>query len=374
MAPNMSRSEEIDIFLKQIGWGDAERRPLPGDASTRRYVRLAHGPNTAMLLDQPQGAETAACPPDAAEETRLKLGYNAVARLAGPDTRQFAAVAAELNAKGLSAPKVLAADYARGLLLTEDLGDARFADIIRDGEPEEPLYAEAVGVLANLHAHTAPMEMLHAKGVSAFLLRYDRLALLTEVELLPEWFFPVAGGAACSDEARKAYRAAWSKTLDGLSALPPVLTLRDYHAENLMWLPDRKGVARVGLLDFQDALAGPPAYDLISLLEDARRDVSPTLANAMIAHYVALRRDQDRSFDEMALRQDAAILAAQRNAKIIGIFARLWRRDGKPRYLSFLPRMWRYMAADLAHPAMNELRSWFNAYVPQSWRGAIEPK
>jgi hypothetical protein len=370
----MPRTKEIDAFLDAVGWGDAERRPLPGDASTRRYVRLVHGPNVAMLLDQPQGAETAACPPDASDETRLKLGYNAIARLAGPDTRQFAAIAAELNAMGLSAPKILAADYPKGLLLTEDLGDARFADIIRDGEPEAPLYAAAVETLVELHANSAPFELNGAKDVAAHLLPYDRLALTAEVELLPEWFFPVASGAACPPGARESYRNAWAQVLTGLSALPPVMTLRDYHAENLMWLPHRDGVARVGLLDFQDALAGSPAYDLISLLEDARRDVAPELAEAMTAHYVARRRARERNFDEAALRQDAAILAAQRNAKIIGIFARLWKRDGKPRYLNFLPRMWGYMRRDLAHPAMAELRRWFDAHVPESWRGTIEPK
>jgi N-acetylmuramate 1-kinase len=369
----MPRNAEIDAFLESVGWSDAERRPLPGDASTRRYVRLVHGPNVAMLLDQPQGAETAACPPDADEATRLKLGYNAVARLAGPDTRQFAAVAAELNAIGLSAPRLLAADYGRGLLLTEDLGDARFADIIREGADERPLYAAAVETLVRLHAHPAPKAMTQAKGVAANLLPYDRLAMMAEVELLPEWFFPVASGSACPSAARDSYRAAWAQVLTGLASLPPVMTLRDYHAENLMWLPDRDGAARVGLLDFQDALAGSPAYDLISLLEDARRDVSPDLAEAMTADYVSLRRARDPSFDERALRQDVAILAAQRNAKIIGIFARLWRRDGKPRYLSFLPRMWGYMQRDLAHPAMADLKHWFDANVPQGWRGAIEP-
>jgi hypothetical protein len=370
----MTRALEIDQFLESVGWADAQRNPIPGDASTRRYVRLVHGPNAAILLDQPQGAETAACPPDADEAARLKLGYNAVARLAGADTRQFAAVAAEMNAIGLSAPKLLAAEYPKGLLLIEDLGDARFADIIREGEPEGPLYAAAVHALAHLHAHQAPKRMTRANGIEANLLPYDRLAMMVEVELLPEWFFPVAGGVPCDPSARESYRQAWAQVLSGLSAAPPVLTLRDYHAENLMWMPEREGVARVGMLDFQDALAGSPAYDLVSLVEDARRDVSPELAEAATAHYIALRRAQDKNFDEAALRQDAAILAAQRNAKIIGIFARLWRRDGKPRYLNFLPRMWGYMARDLAHPAMQELKRWFDAHVPEAWRGAIEPK
>jgi hypothetical protein len=370
----MPRAAEIDHFLKSVGWGDAERRPLPGDASTRRYFRMVHGPNTAMLLDQPQGAESSACPPDADEATRQSLGYNAIARLAGPDTRQFAAIAAELNALGLSAPRILAAEYEKGLLLTEDLGDARFADIIRDGEPETPLYAAAIEALAELHRHPAPRVMRNAQGVTAHLLPYDGLAMMAEVELLPEWFFPVAGGVDCTASARDAYRAAWAETLRGLSAQPPVMTLRDFHAENLMWLPERQGVARVGLLDFQDALAGSPAYDLISLLEDARRDVSPALAEMMAAHYVTLRKTRDAAFDEAQLRQDAAILAAQRNAKIIGIFARLWKRDGKTRYLGFLPRMWGYMERDLAHPAMAELKRWFDAHVPLGWRGALEPK
>jgi N-acetylmuramate 1-kinase len=369
----MPRNAQISAFLDSTGWRDAERRPLPGDASTRRYVRLVRGPNTAMLLDQPQGAETSACPPDADDATRLKLGYNAVARLAGPDTRQFAAVAAELNAYGLSAPRLLAADYGHGLLLTEDLGDARFADIIRDGAPEQPLYAAAIEVLAELHRSPAPKILRQAGGVAANLLAYDVLAMSAELDLLPEWFFPVASGQACPKSARAAYREAWGGVLRAGSALAPVMTLRDYHAENLMWLPEREGVQRVGLLDFQDALAGSPAYDLISLLEDARRDVAPELAASMTDHYVALRKRQTPSFDEAALRQDAAILAAQRNAKIIGIFARLWRRDGKPRYLSFLPRMWGYMERDLAHPALTGVRHWFDAHVPQGWRGAISP-
>lgn len=369
----MPRTQEIDAFLDHVGWADAERRPMPGDASTRRYIRLVHGPNAAMLLDQPQGAETAACPPDADEATRLKLGYNAVARLAGPNTRQFTAVAGALSGAGFSAPKVLAAHHARGLLLIEDLGDARYADIIAAGDAETPLYEAAVEVLARLHDLPAPQTM-PVEGGHAHLLPYDRLAMMAETELLPDWFFPAATGAPCPPAAREAYTRSWAAALASLSDLPPVLTHRDYHAENLMWLPDREGVARVGLLDFQDALAGPAAYDLVSLLEDARRDVSPELAEAMMTHYERLRARGGARFDTRAVRQDAAILAAQRNAKIIGIFARLWRRDGKPKYLGFLPRVWGYMARDLAHPAMAGLRGWFDAHIPPERRGAIEPK
>jgi aminoglycoside/choline kinase family phosphotransferase len=216
--------------------------------------------------------------------------------------------------------------------------------------------------------------MRQAQGVSAHLLAYDALAMAAEVDLLPEWFMPVASGKTCPEPVRAAYRDAWAGVLQGGGSFAPVLTLRDYHAENLMWLPEREGVRRVGLLDFQDALAGSPAYDLVSLLEDARRDVAPDLAAAMTDYYVDLRQRQSPGFDGAALRRDAAILAAQRNAKIIGIFARLWRRDGKPRYLSFLPRMWGYMARDLAHPALAPVRHWFDANIPHGWRGEIAPE
>ena len=333
----MPRLTEIANFLNSAGWGDAQRLPLPGDASTRTYTRLRHGPNTAMLLNQPQSAESSACPPDASPADRERLGYNAVARLAGADTRQFAAVAAELGMRGLSAPRLLAADHSRGLLLIEDLGDARFADIIRDGADERDLYAHAVDVLLELHRHPAPKVMRAAPGIAAPLLAYDGHAMMAEVALLPDWFMPVASGAECPASARQSYLAAWGQVLSQLEEAAPVLILRDYHAENLMWLPDRQGPARVGLLDFQDALAGAPAYDLISLLEDARRDVAPALASAMLEAYCKARTARDGDFSEKAFRQEAAVLAAQRNAKIIGIFARLWKRDGKPRYLGFLP-------------------------------------
>jgi hypothetical protein len=367
----MPRTKEIEGFLHAVGWGDADKAPMAGDASTRRYVRLRHGPNTAILMDQPQGSESAVCPPAATPEERARLGYNAVARLAGANTQQFVAIAEELRARSLSAPKILAHDFDRGFVLLEDLGDARFADIIAQGAPERPLYEAAIDVLAHLHRAPAPVLMTGSAGREAHLLEYDAPAMLAEVALLTDWFVPAASGAPCPEAAAQEYQALWVEALRRLSGDDPVLTLRDYHAENLMWLPDRSGPARVGLLDFQDALAGLPAYDLISLLEDARRDVTPELASAMMDRYVAIRRNEGRPFDERAFRQDAAILAAQRNAKIIGIFARLWRRDGKPKYLGYLPRMWGYMERDLVHPAMADLRAWMGRIVPQRLRGAI---
>jgi aminoglycoside/choline kinase family phosphotransferase len=367
----MTRAAEIDAFLSRVGWAHAAREPLLGDASTRRYIRLAHGANTAMLMDQPQGAETKACPPNASQAERMASGYNAVARLAGPDTGQFAGVAQRLLDMGLSAPRILAQDYPAGLLLIEDLGEARFADIILDGAPELPLYEAAIDTLAALHRHPAP-DILPVPGAAqTHLLAYDTLAMRAEVALLTEWFFLAATGKPVQELAGREYLALWDDLLGKVRIGQPVMTLRDYHAENLMWLPERLGVARVGLLDFQDALAGPAAYDVISLLEDARRDVSPELAEAMMRRYERQRQDADARFDAGRFREEAAILSAQRNCKIIGIFARLWRRDSKPRYLAYLPRMWRYLQSDLAHPALSPIRGWFDTHVPQEWRGQL---
>jgi aminoglycoside/choline kinase family phosphotransferase len=203
------------------------------------------------------------------------------------------------------------------------------------------------------------------------LLAYDALAMLAEVRLLIDWFYPAAMGASISATAQDEFVEAWRHALAQLRVDKPVVVLRDYHAENLMWLPGKSGAARAGLLDFQDALAGSPAYDLISLTEDARREVSPALADAMTARYVGLRKAADAQFDEESFRFAAALLAAQRNTKIVGIFARLWKRDGKPRYTQYLPRMWRYLERDLSHGALKDLKAWFDKHIPQSSRGTL---
>jgi aminoglycoside/choline kinase family phosphotransferase len=195
--------------------------------------------------------------------------------------------------------------------------------------------------------------------------------MLAEVRLLIDWFYPAAAGVTISVAAQDEFIEAWRDALSLLKVDKPVVVLRDYHAENLMWLETKNGVARAGMLDFQDALAGSPAYDLISLTEDARREVSPDLADAMTARYVRLRKASDGQFDEEAFRFAAALLAAQRNTKIVGIFARLWKRDGKPRYTNYLPRMWRYLERDLSHGALRNLKAWFDKHIPQSYRGTL---
>jgi N-acetylmuramate 1-kinase len=371
MTQDQTRHAPMMAFIDQAGWRGAELRPLAGDASTRRYVRLVRGSHSAMLMDQPRGVETLACPPGASEDERRQLGYNAMARLAGPDCRPFAALSDFLRRQNLSAPDIIAQDYENGFLLIEDLGDGRFADLILSGHNERPLYETAIDVLAELHQVRAPETLPVPGGGAVSLLRYDAVAMEAEVHLLTQWFYPAATGRVIESDALGAFGDAWRKALARLPARDPVVVLRDFHAENLMWLEHRSGVSRAGLLDFQDALAGSPAYDIISLTEDARRDVGIELADAMTRRYIDRRRSSSSQFDEEGFRFAAALLAAQRNTKIVGIFARLWKRDGKPRYTGFLPRMWGYLERDLSHPALGELKIWFDRHIPREYRGTL---
>ena len=359
------RAEAMDTFLAGAGWGAASRAPLPGDASTRRYVRLSLNGRPAMLMDQPPGAETPAAPSNATPEERQALGYNAVARLAGADCGRFIAAANYLRRQGLSAPQIIAADPRQGFVIIEDLGDALFADVVNDGNELE-LYRAAADVLAALHANRAPALLPPDKDLHA----YDETALSAEIDLLTQWFMPVALGRPARDDEIAEHRALWRAALAGALKPDSVFVHRDYHAQNLLWLPSRDGLARVGLIDFQDAVAGPKAYDLISLVEDARRDVAPELAEATTVHYLGAMRAQGTPLDEAAYRGQMAVMAAQRNAKIAGIFARLYKRDGKARYLSYLPRVWNYLNRDLEHPAMADLKTWYDRTIPREARGA----
>ena len=359
----MTREEERRDFLAASGWGKAVVTPLPGDASTRRYFRLADGTRGALLMDQPQGAETPTAPPDANADARRALGYNAVARLAGADVGRFAEVARYLKNRGLSAPEIYAADTARGFLIIEDLGDGLFADVVPQGGDEAALYSNAVEVLAKLHAEPAPQAM---GGKPLF--SYDDVALLAETDVLTEWYLPYALGRAATAEEIAEHRALWQAALGGIAASPPVFIHRDYHAQNLLWLPQRAGAARTGLIDFQDAVAGSKAYDLVSLLEDARRDVDPAVGHAALRHYLDTMSAQGTPLDEAAMAAEMAAMAAQRNAKIVGIFARLHRRDGKPRYLALLPRVWGHLTRDLSHPSLAPLRAWYDRTIPLETR------
>jgi hypothetical protein len=313
-------------------------------------------------------------PPEPSETSGSALGrvrasgYSAAARLA-IDCRPFVALARHLTAHGFSAPTIYAEDLERGLLLLEDFGDDLFVRLLAraDAKREEELYTASVDLLLALHAE-APPDALALPGGGSYALRaYDGPIYQVEADLLIEWFLPAVLGRALTETERADYREAWRRVLPLSEAMPRVLTLRDYHAGNLMWLAGREGVRRVGLLDFQDGLIGSPAYDLVSLLQDARRDVAPTLEAAMLARYLTHARARN-GFDESAFRSAYAVLGAQRNAKIVGIFTRLSRRDGKPTYLSYLPRVWRALSADLAHENLAPLRAWFARMVPEHAR------
>ncbi|MEL7028327.1 MAG: phosphotransferase [Pseudomonadota bacterium] len=359
------RSDAERSFLIEAGWGEAQIAPLAGDASTRSYRRLRLGDRRAVLMDAPPSAETAPCPPGASVEERRRLGYNALARLAGAKLDAFVCIDSELRAAGLSAPEVYAADPETGFALLEDLGDALFSRAIPAGADEASLYGAAVDALAAIHGRRPPIEII-CNGAKHRLLDYDEAALTAEIELLPEWYWPHAVGTPASADAKAEFLAAWSAPLASLVGGAGALVLRDYHADNLIWLPDRSGPARAGLLDFQDAVIGHPAYDLVSLLQDVRREVSPALEAAMLARYVAARRERDAMFDEDAFRAAYAVLGAQRNTKIVGIFARLANRDGKRAYLDYMPRARALLTANLSHPALAPVRGWIDRNAPEA--------
>jgi len=352
------REAAIEAFLADAGWGGARREALAGDASTRRYERLTRDGGSAVLMDAPPAAETPACPPDAGPEQRARLGYNAEARLAGPDVAAFAGLAAHLRGLGLSAPEIVSADLDAGLLLLEDLGDAVFARRMAASEDERRLYAAAVETLAALH-DAAPPERVSFEGRNWPLLAYDDVAALAETELLLDWYLPHRG-TGIGERARGEWRSVWRDAVLA-AGTGDVLTLRDYHAENLLWLPRREGGARVGLLDFQDALIGHAAYDLVSLAEDARRDVAAPAQADIVARYLAEAAPADRAGFEAGY----AVWGAQRNAKILGIFVRLAKRDGKTRYLDLLPRVEAYFRGDLAHDALAPVGGWLRRHAPE---------
>ena len=278
-----------------------------------------------------------------------------MARLAGPNLNAFTAVASALRGAGLSAPNIFAADAEHGFAIIEDLGDDLYARAIPAGAPEIELYQSAIDALVTLRARapTPPASEQYT------MLAYDRLAMETEVSLLIDWYWAFRKGDKPTDDQRTDYLGGWREALESLPP-PSLIVLRDYHAENLLWLPDRKATDRVGVIDFQDGLVGNPAYDLVSLLEDARRDVAPELSAAMIARY-SDRAKAFNDFDEASFRRDYAILGAQRNAKILGIFARLIMRDGKKRYEQFFPRVEAHFRGDLTHPELKPVAAFMRA-------------
>ncbi|HXV00427.1 MAG TPA: phosphotransferase [Caulobacteraceae bacterium] len=351
-------------FLDEAGLGGARREILAGDASTRRYERLHRAEGTSLIfMDQPPAAETRPCPPDASPSERAALGYNALARLAAGRVEAFVACAAWLNGQGLSAPAVIHARPSDGFAVLEDLGDDLFARLAESGADEAQLYDAAIDALVDLH-RAAPPAVLRADGVDWPLLTYDDLALKTGGDLLPQWLPKFAPGMVVDEAALARWEAVWAPVRARGEAGASVFCHRDYHAENLIWLPRRSGPARVGMLDFQDALKAHPAWDLSMLLHDARYDVSAEREKAALERYFALHPEVDR--DEFLA--DFHALGALNVARIIGLFARLVVRDSKPRYGAFMPRLWRYLDRCLEAPAPAGLGEWLEAYVPASVR------
>ena len=355
----MSRDNDIADFLNASGWGEALRSVVPGDASARRYERLTLGSQRAVLMDAPRGAETPVEPDGASAADRAALGYNALARLAGPEPAAFVCIADALTMRGFSAPKILARDLDAGFLLLEDLGDDLFARVIKDDpSKEEALYTAAVDTLAAIYRSSFPAAL--TSGDAHWRLRdYDSAAMQAEVDLLLDWYAADVG-ASITPAAKAEWAEIWAALFGHLGAHPKGLALRDFHAENIFWLPEREATARVGLIDFQDGLMAHPAYDLVSLLEDARRDVRDDIRAPLI----------DRFCEKAGLKNDSAfqtayaVMGAQRNAKILGIFVRLAKRDGKPQYRRLIPRVQKLFLNDIKGGVFERLRVWLAAHLP----------
>jgi aminoglycoside/choline kinase family phosphotransferase len=361
---NPEREATKARFLAEHGLAAARREPLAGDASTRSYARLyPAGAAPLILMDQPPVLETPICPPAASDSERVALGYNAAARLAAGSIAAFVTTAAYLRDHGLSAPKIVAFDVGAGLAVLEDLGDGLFATLIAQGEPEAPLYEAAIDVQVQLHDQRPP-DLLKAQGLTWPLLTYDTLALKVATDTFLDWWPKFAEIPAFSADAVAEWDALWAPVWVRGEAGASVFCHRDYHAQNLLWLPERKGVARVGLLDFQDALRAHPAWDLTHLLQDARRDVSPELEAAMLGRYL----DARPAMDPDAFHADYRALASSNAARILGrVFARQ-ALLGRAQYKAFMPRTWRYLERNLADPALAGLKRWFDAHVPVAAR------
>jgi tRNA threonylcarbamoyl adenosine modification protein YjeE len=324
-----TRSQAIDAFLARHGFGGSKRRLLAGDASFRRYERLDHHGQSLVLMDAPPPWEK---------------------------VDSFLSVTDYLHQVGCSVPHILAADIKEGFLVLEDLGDGLFTRLLeRDKSQEKDFYHSAIDALLQLQKAPLPPTLPH----------YDEAVYLREVALFAEWFLPQIHAREVITLLRETWLNLWVEVLRAAGLRQSVMVHRDYHADNLLWLPKRHGQARVGMIDYQDALVGDPAYDLVSLLEDARRDVSAETMAESYAHFLSHCADEN----EVDFARRYAVLGAQRNAKIIGIFTRLAVRDNKPQYLDYMPRVWAHFMEDLAHPALVSIRTFVEREVPIEWRG-----
>lgn len=352
-AAQVARLEALRQFLNDAGFAEAKRLRMPGDASTRSYARLVRDDRVVILMNSPRR-------PDGPAVYDGK-SYSAAVHLA-EDVKPFVAIAGGLRERGFSAPSIYHADLDTGFLITEDFGSAGFVD----GDPPQPIaerYEAAVDMLAALHRQDLPIVLPLAPQISYVIPIFDTDALLVEIGLMLEWYLPDRG-VEPTNNMRAEFVMMWRELLSKPDAAAKTWVMRDFHSPNLIWLDQRTDTAKVGIIDFQDAVLGPAAYDLVSLLQDARIDVPEALELALLTRYIKARRAADDTFDPAGFAELYVIMSAQRNTRLLGTFARLNRRDGKPQYLRHQPRIWTYLSRSLAHPALSQVRQWYSANVP----------
>lgn len=359
----LERLRAIDGFLGRSLAGPPRRIAyLQGDASARAYARVLGDQGSLVLMDSPRTPDG---PP-----VLGGLPYSRIAHLA-EDVRPFVAIGRALADVGLSVPEIHAADLDQGLLLLEDLGDLTFRQALAAGVTQDALWQGAVDVLLELRRAPLPPLLPLSDGSAYRLPRFDRAALEIELDLLLDWYWPEIKGSPAPSDIRAEFRALWTPSLDRLLAEPPGLFLRDFHSPNLFWLPDRPAHRRVGVIDFQDALAEPWALDLVSLLQDGRLDVPADLEEAARRRYMAAVAAREPAFDADAFLTTYALFGAQRNTRLIGLWVRLLRRDGKSGYLQHMPRTWDYLARNLEHPELRGLKAWYDRHFPEDVRRRV---
>jgi tRNA threonylcarbamoyl adenosine modification protein YjeE len=352
-AAQVARLKALLQFLADSGFSDAKRQRMPGDASTRSYARLIRDDGVVILMNSPRRPDGPAIYDD--------KSYSAAVHLA-EDVKPFVAIASGLRERGFSAPVIHHADLDTGFLITEDFGSAGFIE----GDPPQPIaarYETAVDMLAALHREALPEILPLAPHITYAIPAFDIDAMLVEIGLMLEWYLPDRDAEPTSP-VRAEFVMMWRELLSKLAAIPKTWVLRDFHSPNLIWLDERSGTSKVGIIDFQDAVLGPAAYDLVSLLQDARIDVPEPLELVLLTRYIKARRALDDTFDPAGFAEIYALMSAQRNTRLLGTFARLNRRDGKPQYLRHQPRIWAYLIRSLAHPMLSDIREWYSTNVP----------
>jgi tRNA threonylcarbamoyl adenosine modification protein YjeE len=352
-AAQVIRLQALRQFLDGAGLIDAKRRRMAGDASTRSYARLFRNDTAVILMNSPRRPDGPAI--------YYGKSYSAAVHLA-EDVKPFVAIANGLREHGISAPAIHYADLDAGFLITEDFGVQGFIE----GEPPHPIaerYEAAVDMLSALHWKKLPDVLPLAPQITYAIPPFDVDAMMIEIGLMLEWYLPDRGAAPPST-ARDEFVTQWRGLLGQTAAMPKTWVLRDFHSPNLIWLDGRPGTAKVGVIDFQDAVLGPAAYDLVSLLQDARIDIPEQLELTLLTRYIKARHAADNTFDPAGFAESYAIMSAQRNTRLLGTFARLNRRDGKPQYLRHQPRIWTYLTRSLAHPVLSGLRGWYDTQVP----------